>query len=53
MQVAFINYIPGCLLNNVIKQIDKLVALAISMDQVIEICQKKGLENEDPKNYVI
>lgn len=51
MEGTFLNFVPGCMLSQVFKEIDKIVSLSIAMDEVIEICERKGLEHEDPNNF--
>lgn len=53
MEVTFENFVLGCMLSASIREIDKIVALAIALDEIVEMCERKGVENEDPKNYQI
>ena len=32
MEVVFSNFIPNCMLTNTLREIDKIVSLALSMD---------------------
>ena len=48
MEVVLSNYVPNCLLTNSLKEIDKIVVLTLVLDEVIELCEKKGSEKEDP-----
>ena len=53
MEVVLSNYVPNCLLTNSLKEIDKIVVLTLVLDEVIELCQKKGSEKEDPENFIL
>ena len=53
LEVVISNYVPACLLTNCLKEIDKIVVLTLVLDEVIEICEKKGSEKEDLKNLSI
>lgn len=35
MEGTFLNFVPGCMLSQVFKEIDKIVSLSIAMDEVI------------------
>jgi hypothetical protein len=53
MEVTFENFVLGSMLSAALGEVDKIVALAISLDEIVEICERKGMDNVDPKNYQI
>jgi hypothetical protein len=51
MEVAFLNYIPGCTLLRSLFEVEKVVALALALDEAVEVCERRGAELEGDKLF--